>query len=201
MYLFLPFVWLIAFCSAHGLHRLGLPNYLVLDDFKYHGLRVQTWAVMHFGRHFRNSCELHDARRNVVAAVLAAEKTGARVLGLGALNKAQFLNRGGLDLLEELPTDRHMRITHGDQLTAAAVVETVKRLVAKLPPGTVKPFLTGATSKTGKAVALALLQQGISVICHSHQPRKTGGVGELWPGNSFEIAAWSQIDLVDCGEN
>ena len=166
MYLFLPLLWLIAFCSAHGLRRLGLPNYLVLDDFKYHGLRVQTWAVLHFGRHFRNSCELHDARRNVVAAVLAAEKTGARVLGLGALNKAEFLNRGGLDLLEELPTDRHMRITHGDQLTAAAVVETVKRLVAKLP-GPVKPFLTGATSKTGKAVALALLQQGISVICHS----------------------------------
>ena len=172
MYLFLPFVWLIAFCSAHGLHRLGLPNYLVLDDFKYHGLRVQTWAVLHFGRHFRNSCELHDARRNVVAAVLAAEKTGARVLGLGALNKAQFLNRGGLDLLEELPTDRRMRITHGDQLTAAAVVETVKRLVAKLPPGTEKPFLTGATSKTGKAVALALLQQGISVICHSQSPER-----------------------------
>ena len=133
---------------------------------------MQTWAVLHFGRHFRNSCELHDARRNVVAAVLAAEKTGARVLGLGALNKAQFLNRGGLDLLEELPTDRRMRITHGDQLTAAAVVETVKRLVAKLPPGTEKPFLTGATSKTGKAVALALLQQGISVICHSQSPER-----------------------------
>ena len=171
MCLFLPFLWLIAFCSAHGLRRLGLPNYLVLDDFKYHGLRVQTWTVLHFGRHFRNSCELHDARRNVVAAVLAAEKTGARVLGLGALNKAQFLNRGGLDLLEELPTDRHMRITHGDHLTAAAVVETVKRLVAKLPgPG--KPFLTGATSKTGKAVALALLQQGISVICHSRSAER-----------------------------
>ena len=167
MYPFLPVLWLLGFCTAHLLRRLGLPTYLVLDEFKYNGLRVQTWAVLHFGRHFRNSWELYDARRNVLAAVQAAEKTGARVLGLGALNKAEFLNRGGRDLVEKLPSGRRMRITHGDHLTAAAVVENVVRLLAKLPESREKPFMTGATGKTGKAVALALLQRGIPVICHS----------------------------------
>lgn len=164
MYLFLPFLWLMGFCMAHVLRRLGLPNYLVVDEYKYNGLRVQSWAVLHFGRHFRNSWELYDARLNVAAAARRAEQTGARVLGLGALNKAEFLNRGGLDLLEHLPADRSMCITHGDHLTAAAVVENVLRLVGKCSG---KPFLTGAISKTGKAVALALLRRGVPVICHS----------------------------------
>ena len=110
----LPVLWLFGFVGAHILRRLGLPNHVVLDDYEYNGLHVQTWGVLHFGRHFRNSLELHDARRNVRAAARRAEKTGARVLGLGALNKAEFLNRGGLDLVQHLPSSRSMCVTHGD---------------------------------------------------------------------------------------
>ena len=165
MYLFLPVLWLVGFVGAHVLRRLGLPNHVVLDDYEYNGLHVQTWGVLHFGRHFRNSLELHDARRNVRAAARRAEKTGARVLGLGALNKAESLNRGGLDLVQHLPPSRSMCVTHGDHLTAAAVVENVLILVARFPGQ--KIFMTGATGKTGKAVALALLRRGVSVMCHS----------------------------------
>ena len=76
MHAFLPLLWLMSFCTAHIFRRLGLPPYMVMDDFKYNGLRVQTWAVLHYGRHFRNKCELHDARRNVESTVRHAEKKG-----------------------------------------------------------------------------------------------------------------------------
>ena len=66
----------MSFCTAHIFRRLGLPPYMVMDDFKYNGLRVQTWGVLHYGRHFRNKCELHDARRNVESTVRHAEKKG-----------------------------------------------------------------------------------------------------------------------------
>ena len=170
MYLFLPVLWLLGFVAAHILRRLGLPNHVVLDDYEYNGLHVQTWVVLHYGRHFRNSLERHDARRNVSAAACRAEKTGARVLGLGALNKAEFLNRGGLDLVQNLPSSRSMCVTHGDHLTAAAVVENVVRLAAKSPGERI--FMTGATGKTGKAVALALLRRGVSVVCHSSSKQR-----------------------------
>ena len=76
MYAFLPLLWLASFFTAHIFRRMGLLSHLVLDDLKYDGLRVQTWAVLHFGRHFRNRCELHDARLNVESAVRHAEKQG-----------------------------------------------------------------------------------------------------------------------------
>ena len=194
MYLFLPVLWLFGFVGAHILRRLGLPNHVVLDDYEYNGLHVQTWGVLHFGRHFRNSLELHDARRNVRAAASRAEKTGARVLGLGALNKAESLNRGGLDLVQHVPSSRSMCVTHGDHLTAAAVVENVLRLVARFPEFREKIFMTGATGKTGKAVALALLRRGVSVMCHSGSKQRRD---EL---ETHGLATASHLrDGADCG--
>mmetsp|Transcript_102478 Transcript_102478/g.142779 ORF Transcript_102478/g.142779 Transcript_102478/m.142779 type:complete len:1178 (+) Transcript_102478:175-3708(+) len=198
MYAFLPLLWLVSFFTAHIFHRMGLLSHLVLDDFNYDGLRVQTWAVMHFGRHFRNRCELHDARRNVESAVRHADKQGVRYLGLGALNKAEFLNGGGRDLLEKLPA-RRMRISHGDHLTAAAVVETVVQLSYENS----KIFMTGATSKTGRAVVLGLLRKGVRVLCHStslerRQDLERHGIrttSELRDGESCELWIVGKYDV------
>lgn len=139
----------------------------MVDDVVYAGVRVQTWIVTHFGRHFRNECERSDAKRNVELAALAAERAGARVLGLGAMNKAEFLNNGGLDLIDVLPKNRSMRITHGNHLTAAAVFETVRELHASGLSGEARLFFTGASSKTGKAVAIALHRLGVPLLCHA----------------------------------
>lgn len=198
MYAFLPLLWLASFFTAHIFRRMGLLSHLVLDDLKYDGLRVQTWAVLHFGRHFRNRCELHDARLNVESAVRHAEKQGVRYLGLGALNKAEFLNRGGQDLLEKLPA-RRMRISHGDHLTAAAVVETVMQLSYENS----KIFMTGATSKTGRAVVLGLLRKGVRVLCHStslerRQDLERHGIrttSELRDGESCELWIVGKYDV------
>eukprot|EP00933_Yihiella_yeosuensis_P039240 TRINITY_DN331_c0_g1_i1.p1 TRINITY_DN331_c0_g1~~TRINITY_DN331_c0_g1_i1.p1 ORF type:complete len:479 (-),score=105.04 TRINITY_DN331_c0_g1_i1:311-1747(-) len=168
MNLLLPIFWLISYWSAHIKPRLFGVSHMVVDDVVYNGIRVQTWIVTHFGRHFRNDWERSEAKRNVELAALAAEKAGARVLGLGAMNKAEFLNNGGLDLLPVLPKDRSMVVTHGNHLTAAAVVETIRQLYEKNASNGEPIYFTGASSKTGRAVALALHRHhGVPLICHA----------------------------------
>eukprot|EP00440_Ansanella_granifera_P070637 gb/GFBE01076655.1/.p1 GENE.gb/GFBE01076655.1/~~gb/GFBE01076655.1/.p1 ORF type:complete len:429 (+),score=77.29 gb/GFBE01076655.1/:1-1287(+) len=173
MWFLLPICWVVGFIHAHLQRPITGKSHYVVDDVVYSGVHVQTWIVNHFGRHFRNNCELKDSRKNVEVAALNAEKAGARVLGLGALNKAEFLNKGGRDLVAVMPKHRTMAITHGNHLTAAAVVENVRQLhEAGFAQG--KPiFITGATSKTGRAVAIALWQQyRVPLLCHSRSPER-----------------------------
>lgn len=49
---------------------------------------------------------------------------GVKYLGLAALNKAEWLNRGGKDLLEPLK-GRNIRVVHGNTLTAAAIFQAL----------------------------------------------------------------------------
>eukprot|EP00933_Yihiella_yeosuensis_P038717 TRINITY_DN32658_c0_g1_i2.p1 TRINITY_DN32658_c0_g1~~TRINITY_DN32658_c0_g1_i2.p1 ORF type:complete len:419 (+),score=62.34 TRINITY_DN32658_c0_g1_i2:66-1322(+) len=202
MYPLLPILWLIGFLLAHLRRRICCKSYVVVDDHYYNGVRVQTWIVHHFGRHFRNSYELHDSRRNVEYAALDAEKAGARVLGLGALNKAEFLNHGGKDLLNIMPKDRTMAITHGNHLTAAATVETIRQLwEAGFMKG--KPaFMTGATSKTGRAVAIALWKfYQVPLMLHTTSPERgqevcSHGVGGLEWTENFEDGEDSPVWII-----
>lgn len=194
VYLLLPIWWLIGCVVAHVFPRLFGKAHLVADDVEYAGVRVQTWIVTHFGRHFRNKWELSEAKRNVELAALAAEKSGARVLGLGAMNKAEFLNNGGLDLLPVLPKDRSMMITHGNHLTAAAVVQSVRQLHDAGMAGDSSIFFTGASSKTGKAVAIALHRLGVPLLCHASSPERCA---EL---ESFGLASTGKLeDGSTCG--
>jgi len=178
MYLLLPIWWLIGYIGAHVRPLWGFAH-LVVDDVVYDGVRVQTWIVTHFGRHFRNAWELSEAKRNVELAALAAERSGARVLGLGAMNKAEFLNNGGKDLISVMPEDRSMMITHGNHLTAAAVVETVRKLFADGMAGDSSIFFTGASSKTGRAVAIALHRLGVPLLCHASSPERCADLESL----------------------
>jgi hypothetical protein len=179
MYLLLPIWWLIGYIVAHLRPRFSGVSHMVVDDVVYAGVRVQTWIVTHFGRHFRNEWELSEAKRNVELAALAAERSGARVLGLGAMNKAEFLNNGGKDLLPVMPKDRSMMITHGNHLTAAAVVETVRQLYEDGMAAGSSIFFTGASSKTGKAVAIALHRLGVPLLCHASSPDRCADLESL----------------------
>mmetsp|Transcript_84357 Transcript_84357/g.149133 ORF Transcript_84357/g.149133 Transcript_84357/m.149133 type:complete len:1017 (-) Transcript_84357:168-3218(-) len=167
-HLLLPIWWMVGAYVAHVHPKLFGSCHMVVDDVVYDGLRVQTWIVLHFGRHFRNEWERSEAKRNVELAALAAERAGSRVLGLGAMNKAEFLNNGGLDLIPVMPQGRSMMITHGNHLTAAAVVQTVRQLhMAGMMGDSSRIFFTGASSKTGRAVAIALNRLGVPLLCHA----------------------------------
>jgi hypothetical protein len=59
-------------------------------------------------------------------AILSADAAGTKVVGLGALNKAEFLNRGGAVFVEEMP-DLEVRVVHGNTLTTAVLIKTLPK--------------------------------------------------------------------------
>lgn len=123
---------------------------------------MQTWTAAHFGRHFVTNPT--QVKRNIEAAARHAEKSGVRVLCLGALNKAESINGGGIGVVKALGKNRMLSVIHGNHLTAAAVVETTVKCFGTKA----KVFLTGASSKVGWAVAQALRDRhGYLVLCHS----------------------------------
>ena len=78
-----------------------------------------------------------------------------KVIGLGALNKNEALNGGGQLFIDKHPNMR-VRVVHGNTLTAAAILQ-------KIPHDVTEIFLTGATSKLGRAIALYLSAKGVKV--------------------------------------
>jgi len=85
-----------------------------------------------------------------------AEAQGATHLGLGALNKAVFLNNGGKDLVPFLHAGCRVKLVHGNALTAAVVYSRIRQ---RVNPNDEIMF-TGATSTVGTPVVLRLLQDG-----------------------------------------
>ena len=139
-------------------------SFFCCDDVYYDQIRMQNWVAAHFGRHFVTNPR--EVKANIEAAARHAEEIGVRVLCLGALNKAESINGGGDGVAKALGPARRISLIHGNHLTAAAVVETVRQVFAG--HDSVKLFLTGASSKVGWAVARALRDRhGYELLCHS----------------------------------
>jgi len=138
-------------------------SFFCCDDHYYGDTRMQNWVASHFGRHFvTHPSQVKD---NIEAAARHAEHIGVKVLCLGALNKAESINGGGMGIVKALGPKRRLSVIHGNHLTAAAVVETIHQCFGNQK---VKLFLTGASSKVGWAVAQALKgRHGYDILCHS----------------------------------
>jgi len=125
-------------------HRLG--------KTRLHVKVIPSWGLQYFMKSEHTRINSHIRK-----AILSADAAGTKVVGLGALNKAEFLNRGGAVFVEEMP-DLKVRVVHGNTLTTAVLIKT-------LPKGLTQVFLTGATSKIGKAMAIYLAESGVRVMC------------------------------------
>ncbi|KAJ1488716.1 hypothetical protein T484DRAFT_1782529 [Baffinella frigidus] len=206
-----PLVWLYSIVWAR-LSPVVCEPYLFMDQFAYGPLGTQVWLSRAFGWQFLASPRM--AERNIENSLRAADALGVKVFGLGALNKAEFINGSGQRLVDTVRPTRTC-VVHGNTLTAAAVTKNVLALLVSLSPspalpprptgppqdqdGTGQPqdqdtaswpqeqdgacptrdqddcagapqerpsvFLTGPTSKVGRAVALALLARGVDVCC------------------------------------
>jgi len=121
-----------------------------LNKMRLHVRVIPAWGVQYFMK-----SEHERINNHIRAAILEGEAAGAKVVGLGALNKAEFLNAGGSIFVKEMP---HLktRVVHGNTLTTAVILRT-------LPENLSEVFLTGATSKIGKAIALYLSAHGVKV--------------------------------------
>ncbi|KAL7536359.1 hypothetical protein ACHAXR_007115 [Thalassiosira sp. AJA248-18] len=160
-----PFHYLIGWYVCNYRRKLfgDGASFFCCDDNYYGATRMQNWVMNHFARHFVT--HPRQVKENIEAAARHAEQIGVKVLCLGALNKAESINSGGLGVVKALGPNRRLSVIHGNHLTAAAVVETIYQCFGDRK---VKFFLTGASSKVGWAVAQALRDRyGYDVLCHS----------------------------------
>ncbi|XP_024387740.1 very-long-chain aldehyde decarbonylase GL1-1 [Physcomitrium patens] len=126
------------------------------DTYKLKHLRTETWVVPRFGFQYFLPFEKKRINRLIEHAILSAQKKGVRVISLGALNKNESLNGGGT-LFVQKHKDLRIRVVHGNTLTAAVILNEIPKDVKEI-------FLTGATSKLGRAIALYFCHRGVRVL-------------------------------------
>ncbi|RZS12719.1 hypothetical protein BHM03_00044198 [Ensete ventricosum] len=178
------FLWPLAFFSM--LVMWALSKTFLLSFYNLRGRLHQTWVVPRFGfqvvvrpqmllcsplgchtkaKQADPSLDLLQyflpfARKGInnqiELAILRADKMGVKVLSLAALNKNESLNGGGTLFVSKHP-DLRVRVVHGNTLTAAVMLNEIPRDVKEV-------FLTGATSKLGRAIALYLCRKNIRVL-------------------------------------
>lgn len=122
---------------------------------RVNGHPVQTWVTPRYGFQYFLKFERRRINGLIERAIRKADAQGVKVFGLGALNKAEHVNGGGV-IFPEAIKDLRTRVVHGNTLTAAC-------LVHELPADVREVFLTGATSKLGRAAALWLCRRGVRV--------------------------------------
>ncbi|KAL6874124.1 hypothetical protein ACP4OV_014206 [Aristida adscensionis] len=116
----------------------------------------QTWSVPRYGFQYFIPSAKKGINRQIELAILRADKMGVKVLSLAALNKNEALNGGGTLFVSKHPNLR-VRVVHGNTLTAAVILN-------EIPSNVKEVFLTGATSKLGRAIALYLCRKKIRVL-------------------------------------
>jgi predicted amino acid dehydrogenase len=145
-------------------HLLWPGSHLRTDAYRFGDrLRGHSWLVRNFAWHYLAPPLQGLVRRRINRAVLAAQRMGADVVGLGALNKAEWLNGGGKQIVDDLGDQLHIPVVHGDTMTAAVVFQRAWQAIEVRELRSTPVFITGGTSKTGRAVALALCGRGTRV--------------------------------------
>ena len=191
-------LWPLCYVWAR-LAQLLLPA-TVMQRYQYRGTQAATWCLPVAARFYLNKGERPAIQRKLEAAVDAAERAGVRYVGLAALNKAEWLNGGGEAVRARCEARGYaVKIVHGNALTAAAVLETVRRKT--LPEDTV--CVTGATAKIGRALAIALARRGHEVVCLTTAPdrfadlvRQAGAAGaRLRRAHTYDDAAALRPDV------
>ncbi|KAH9298094.1 hypothetical protein KI387_029776, partial [Taxus chinensis] len=116
----------------------------------------QTWVIPRFGFQYFLPFAKDGINNLIEEAILSADSLGVKVISLAALNKNECLNGGGTLFVEKHPNLR-VRVVHGNTLTAAVILNEIH-------PNVKEVFLTGATSKLGRAIALYLCKNQVRVL-------------------------------------
>jgi len=132
----------------------------VADRHRLKTLNCETWVTPAWGFQFFIKSEFNHINRKIEEAILDADRAGVKVVGLGALNKNEALNGGGALFVNKHGKSLKTRVVHGNTLTAAAILQ-------KIPSECKEIFLTGATSKLGRAIALYCVERGMRVVMYT----------------------------------
>src|SRR5690349_17824211 len=77
-------------------------------------VHTQTWATYFAGwQYLPGSCYLKHVRNQINAVARWADAHKLDLLGLGAFNKAEWVNHGGDDIVDAVKP-MHTRIAHGN---------------------------------------------------------------------------------------
>ncbi|KAK3435527.1 very-long-chain aldehyde decarbonylase CER3 [Eucalyptus grandis] len=128
----------------------------VVSFYNLRGRLHHTWAVPRFGFQYFLPFAAAGINKQIEEAILDADKLGVKVISLAALNKNEALNGGGTLFVNKHPNLK-VRVVHGNTLTAAVILND-------LPKDVKEVFLTGATSKLGRAIALYLCRRRVRVL-------------------------------------
>ncbi len=149
-------------CSLMSLCYLASPKpYNILDSFQFNGLAGETVIIRNMGWQFFVKANRKRIKERIVRAVMDMQAS-CDVIGLGALTKAEWLTQGGQWVVDRLGDKLRVPVVHGDTLTAAVVVKQVERLTRERGLDK-KIFITGSTSKIGRAAVLALARKGYEI--------------------------------------
>jgi predicted amino acid dehydrogenase len=98
---------------------------------------------------------------------------------------------------DQLRADQRPKLMHGDTLTAATVFGQARELVRSRGASAV--FLTGATSKIGRAVALRLAADGVTVYLYTESEERFARI-QAEAGAARERLHWAPtlLDLSRC---
>ncbi|KAK8698389.1 hypothetical protein V6N13_114509 [Hibiscus sabdariffa] len=128
----------------------------LLSFYNLRGHLHQTWVVPRYGFQYFLPFAAQGINKLIEEAILRADSMGVKVISLAALNKNEALNGGGTLFVNKHPGLK-VRVVHGNTLTAAVIVNEIPKHVTQV-------FLTGATSKLGRAIALYLCRRRIRVL-------------------------------------
>ncbi|KAK8919419.1 Protein ECERIFERUM 3 [Platanthera zijinensis] len=134
----------------------GWSKTFLLSFYNLHGRLHQYWVVPRYGFQYFLPFAKNGINNQIESAILRADKLGVKVLSLAALNKNEALNGGGTLFVNKHPNLR-VRIVHGNTLTAAVILNEIPKDVKEV-------FLTGATSKLGRAIAMYLGRKKVRVL-------------------------------------
>eukprot|EP00250_Pteridium_aquilinum_P008302 c17835_g1_i1 orf=132-2018(+) len=141
MGLWVPWVWGKAYMVA---------------QYTLHGVTQQTWSLPLIGFQYFLPNAFVKINKMLEETILEADRKGVKVITLGALNKNEAMNGGGLLFINKLK-DLKVRVCHGNTLTTAVILH-------ELPEDVTEVFLTGSTSKIGKAIALYLCRKHVRIL-------------------------------------
>ncbi|CAA0826889.1 Protein ECERIFERUM 3 [Striga hermonthica] len=128
----------------------------LISYYNLRGRLHQTWSVPRFGFQYFLPFAAEGINNHIEEAILRANRLGVKVISLAALNKNEALNGGGTLFVNKHP-DLKVRVVHGNTLTAAVILN-------EIPQNVTEVFLTGATSKLGRAIALYLCRKQVRVL-------------------------------------
>ncbi|XP_077238230.1 very-long-chain aldehyde decarbonylase CER3-like [Tasmannia lanceolata] len=151
---FLLPMWPGAFLTM--LTMWALSKTFFVSFYMFRDRMLQTWAVPRYGFQYFLPSAADGINYQIEQAILRADRMGVKVLSLAALNKNEALNGGGTLFVKKHPNLR-VRVVHGNTLTAAVILNEIPKDVKEV-------FLTGATSKLGRAIALYLCRKKIRVM-------------------------------------